>query len=257
MQTIVQPKLGPVVQSSAGGGVGRAPFVIASIAPGFAIEDTSLPSLRERFVAADQAASLIVLSGTEGVVGARAIETIVGYFQLAQPSPRATLSSIPGLRGGLKQALEMGRDRSARVNAEGLDLAVIYLAFPRLYLATIGRMACLLLRGGQLTSLAPGGPADESLGSSRLHLRAIIDRAFGRATAEATQVRRVALRRGDRLALSTHDLARADLAPSIAAILSDAADARAAARALQDLLRELLDAGAGGEPATVIVTQAR
>ena len=254
MQTIARPRLAPVVDSAAGGGGSTSPFVIASLAPGFAIEDTSLPSLRERFVASDQAASLIVVANADGGAGARAIETIVGYFQLAQPlSSRGPVSSsIPGLRGGLRQAVEMGRDRTLRASPVGLGLAVIYLAFPRLYLATVGRMGCVLLRGGQLTSLTQGGPTDEPNISSRLELRAIIDRALGSATGETTRVRRVAMRRGDRIALSTEGLARPALAPSIASILNDAADARAAARALQDLLR-----AGDTEPATVVVTQVR
>lgn len=288
MQTTVQSRLAPVVECAASHGVARRetatqggaseggqtaaraaasaddesdPYVIASLAPSFSIEDTSLPSLRERFQAPEQAASLIVLGGTgdgdseRARAAARAIETIVGYFQLAQPlSSRAPQSSLPGLRGGLRQALEMGRERNARVQHGDLDLAVAYLAFPRLYLATLGRMGCSLLRGGQLLALAPAPPDDTAGGGpGRAHLRGLIDRALGRAAAEATHVRRIALRRGDRLALSTERLAQAALAPSIASVLVDAVDAQTAARALQ----ELLQAVALGRPATVVVAQIR
>src|SRR5690606_25173311 len=109
----------PFVECAAGGGADPAPFVIASLAPGLSVEDTSIGPLRER-LPRNEAATLVVLAGADAAGrGARAVETIVGYFRLAEPfasagAPRSVVTSIPGLRGGLRQALELGRDRTVR-----------------------------------------------------------------------------------------------------------------------------------------------
>jgi len=159
-------------------------FLVATLQQTMHVVDTSVSQDALRWLPAGGKGILMLVAdgmggtGSGDVASAVAVRTISNYLcnvvpatQPMAPSENAVRqSTIPGMRQGLKTALQKGDDEVRRVaEAEdtsdrmGTTLTMAYLRWPHLYVAHVGDSRCYLFRDDELYQLTTDHTLAEKL----------------------------------------------------------------------------------------------
>ncbi len=159
-------------------------FLIATLQQTMNVIDTSVSSAALRWLPSGGKGILMLVAdgmggtGSGDVASSVAVRTITNYLCNVVPATQAVVPSesplrqatIPGMRQGLKQALERGDDEVRRAaestgtsDTMGTTLTMAYVRWPHLYVAHVGDSRCYLYRDDELFQLTTDHTLAEQL----------------------------------------------------------------------------------------------
>lgn len=251
-------------------------FLIATMKRAMVVEYGSLPTPDERVFFGKPDATLIVVADGMGgtaageVASSIAVETIAK--RLCEFTPfvvkrrRSAYSTVQDLRDDLKKALEEGESNIWEAAAEsegqrgmGTTLTLVYLLWPRLYVAHVGDSRCYLYRSSEVSQLTEDHTIAQQLAGRGLevddasHLHHVLWNALGgRGVKHSTpDILRADLEPGDAVLLCSDGLTKHVSNAEIASVLDHGSTAEACCRELIDLA----NAAGGTDNITVAVAR--
>ncbi|MBW2454670.1 MAG: serine/threonine-protein phosphatase [Deltaproteobacteria bacterium] len=245
-------------------------FLVATLQRSLAVNQTSLPTPKERItVLGKPDATLLMVAdgmgGTEAgdVASTIAVHSIASYLCNVTPfKRRRPQGTMTGLSDGLREALAMGEaniqdEASAQELRMGTTMTIVYVLWPRMYVAHVGDSRCYLLRGDSLEQVTTDHTVAQRLADQGVEvgdaseMHHVLWNALGGEKKHEAEVCRIDLVRGDRVLLCTDGLTKHVSNDHITTILRDGKTAEQCCRVLVDLANK----GGGSDNITAVVAR--